>query len=430
MTRSEPPIDAQQIAATAARIFARCDQLAGYSEDPSRLTRTFCCRAMSQAHDRLIEWMTAAGMECRTDAVGNLIGRVTGSCPGKSGAASPVFMIGSHLDTVIDAGKYDGPLGVLMGLGVAELLRDHGIELPFALDVIGFSEEEGVRFNTPFLGSRAIAGEFSAELLELTDATGVSVKSALESFGLDVSKCQEAAYPEAALLGFLEPHIEQGPILEDADLPLAVVSAIAGQTRALFEFVGQAGHAGTIPHEFRRDALAATAEFTLGVERMGQETAGLFATIGEVHAWPNVSNVVAGRAEARLDLRHVDDSQRLRAWDRIQQLAAEIADRRGVSWAMEDCQQQPAVAMDAALSRRLEESIGAAGLPVHQMPSGAGHDAVMMARRTPTSMLFLRCRGGISHHPDESVEVDDIAAGLDVIVRMLTSLQPAGKGIT
>jgi allantoate deiminase len=418
-------IDAQQVASTAARILERCEQLGRCSEDPSRLTRTFCCPAMSQVHQQLTEWMTLAGMECRVDALGNLIGRANGST-----AASPVFMIGSHLDTVIDAGKYDGPLGVLLGLGVAELLCESGIELPFALEVIGFCEEEGVRFNTPFLGSRAVAGSFSADLLDLTDANGISVKSALDAFGVDASKWRTAEYPVQTLLGFLEPHIEQGPVLEQAGLPVAVVSAIAGQTRATFVFSGQAGHAGTIPHEFRKDALAAAAEFIGGVERIGQNTDGLFATIADISVWPNVSNVVAGRTQARLDLRHVDDAQRLTAFDQIQQLAADISERRGLAWEIEACQQQPAVPMDKSLSRRLSESIKAAAIQVHEMPSGAGHDAVMMARRTPTSMLFLRCRGGVSHHPDESVDVKDIAVGLDILVRMVTSLQPANKGST
>ncbi len=231
-------------------------------------------------------------------------------------------------------------------------------------------------------------------------------------------------------MGFIEPHIEQGPVLEQADLPVAVVSAIAGQTRASFVFSGQAGHAGTIPHEFRKDALAAAAEFIVGVERIGKTTAGLFATIADISVWPNVSNVVAGRSQTRLDLRHVDDAQRLAAFEQIQQLASEISNRRGVAWEIEDCQQQPAVPMDESLSRLLADSIKAAAIQVHQMPSGAGHDAVMMARRTPTSMLFLRCRGGISHHPDESVDVKDIAVGLDILVRTVTSLQPAIKGST
>lgn len=422
------------MASTAARVLERCDQLGIFSEDPTCLTRTFCCPAMSKVHDQLTQWMTSAGMKCRVDSVGNLIGRVDGlktsGSRNEGSAVSQLLMIGSHLDTVVDAGKYDGPLGVLMGLGVVELLNESGIELPFALEVIGFCEEEGVRFNTPFLGSRAIAGSFSGELLELTDANGTSIKSALQDFGLEGSNWQTAEYPPHTLLGFIEPHIEQGPVLEQAGLPVAAVSAIAGQTRATFVFSGQAGHAGTIPHEFRKDALAAAAEFIVGVERIGRITAGLFATIADISVRPNVSNVVAGWTAARLDLRHSDDAQRLTALEQIKQLACDISDRRGLTWEIEACQQQPAIAMDENLTNRLCESIKAAGIQVHKMPSGAGHDAVMMAQRTATSMLFLRCRGGISHHPDESVDVKDIEVGLDILMRTVTSLQPAIKGST
>lgn len=397
---------------------ARCDELARLSEDPECLTRTFCCDAMAQVHQRLTGWMSAVGMHCRLDAVGNLVGRAECSEP-----AARVFMIGSHLDTVINAGKFDGPLGVLLGLGAVELLKAAHIELPFHLDVIGFCEEEGVRFRTPFLGSRAIAGEFAPALLDLRDDQGTTVRQALDAFGADAANWASAEYPADQLIGFLEPHIEQGPVLEEASVPIGVVTGIAGQTRATFVFTGRAGHAGTVPHDLRKDALAAAAEFVVGVERLGRQTDGLFATVGDIRVQPNVSNVIPGRAAVRLDLRHSDDSQREDAYEQTQQLATEICGRRDLQWAIEASEQQPAVPMDATLSRALCDAISGTGRSTFELISGAGHDAVMMARQTRTTMLFLRCRDGISHHPDESVATDDVAAALEVIVNLVTTLR-------
>lgn len=417
MSRSFPILTAAQIASAAERIMQRCDELARCSEEPSRLTRTFCCPEMTDVHSRLTEWMNACGMRCHVDAVANLIGRRESAQPTAS-----VFMIGSHLDTVVDAGKYDGTLGVLLGLGVVELLHAARIELPFTLDVIGFCDEEGVRFNTPFLGSRAVAGEFATELLDLVDNQGTTVRQALDAFGVESANWPSAEYPADQLRGFLEPHIEQGPLLEQSTTPVGVVAAIAGQTRSTFVFSGQAGHAGTVPHDCRKDALAAAAEFICGVERLGQRTDGLLATVGDVRAWPNVSNVIAGEAQVRLDLRHAEDLRRAWAYEQIRQLAAEISARRGVEWGIDVCEHQPSVAMDERLSRALSTAIANTGHAVHGLVSGAGHDAVMMAGKTPTSMLFLRCRGGVSHHPDEFVAADDVAAALEVMVNMVASM--------
>lgn len=412
---TSPNSTAADFASAAERVMSRCDALAELSEEPTRLTRTFCCDAMAQVHQRLTDWMTAANMQCRVDTLGNLIGRTMES--------PRVFMIGSHLDTVVDAGKYDGPLGVLVGLAAVELLQQGGANLPFAIDVIGFSEEEGVRFNSPFLGSRAVAGEFTPELLDLTDDAGVTVRAVLGAFGLVGEQWQAAEYSAESIIGFLEPHIEQGPVLENATLPVGVVTSIAGQTRSTFLFRGQSGHAGTVPHEHRKDALAAAAEFVFGVEKIGQDTDGLFATIGDLKVSPNISNVIAGDVQARLDLRHADDTVRAGAYEKIQGLAERVSRQRGLEWAIVACEQQAAIPMDSSLTKQLHAAIVASGHNVQEMVSGAGHDAVMMARKTPTSMLFLKCRGGVSHNPAESVEVEDVAVAIEVIVRLLMAIK-------
>ncbi len=415
--------DPAAVRQAARRVMQRCDELAGCSEDVQRLTRTFCSDAMQRAHALARTWMHTAGMSTRLDAAGNLVGRWQ-----PRAETDKVFLIGSHLDSVIDAGKYDGPLGVLLGIAAAELLQDADAELMFAVDVVGFSEEEGVRFRTPFLGSRALAGTFDPGLFALVDSNGCTVREALLDFGADPTAIDQASYRSDELIGFLEPHIEQGPLLERIGQPLGVVAAISGQTRATFLFRGNSGHAGTVPHVDRRDALAAAAEFIIGVENVGQQTEGLFATVGQITVEPNLSNVLVGRAQVRLDLRHVEDPVRRSAFETLRAHALECGLRRRVAVEAVDCQHQPAVPLSGPLRKQLRCACEEAGLVGASLISGAGHDAMIMSDRAPSCMLFLRCRGGVSHHPDESVDVEDVVEALNVIVRFLLRIgQPSNR---
>ncbi len=399
----------------ADEILARCDVLARFSEKPDRLTRTFLAAPMKQVHEVLGAWMRDAGLTVRLDAIGNLIGHY----PAKH-ASAPVFLIGSHLDTVPDAGKYDGILGVL--LGVATIQRLAGERLPFAVDVLAFSEEEGVRYRASYLGSSAVCGCFDRELLKRVDADGISMATALRDFGLDPDRIHTAAYPRERVLGYLEAHIEQGPVLEEKHLALGVVEAIVGQSRLWLEFEGKAGHAGTQPMELRRDALAAAAEFVVAVEHSAQHTAGLRATVGAISALPGAVNVVPGLARLSLDVRHADDAVRERAIETLLAEANRIGMKRGIAVRVERAEQLGSVSTDVRLTNILASAAQSVGQTPLRMVSGAGHDAAIMARLTPMTMLFVRSPGGISHHPDESVLRDDVAAALDGMVAFLHRL--------
>jgi allantoate deiminase len=399
----------------AQEVLARCEVLACHSEEPGRITRPFPSPSMRAVHECLAGWMRTAGLAVRRDAAGNLIGHYPAAA-----ADAPVFLIGSHLDSVPDAGKYDGVLGVLLGLATVQALG--GQRLPFAVDVLGFCEEEGIRFRTPYLGSRAVCGRFDAELLERTDAAGVSLAAALREFGLEPARLPEAAYPPGRVLGYLEAHIEQGPVLESRNLPLGVVEAIAGQSRFGLRFEGKSGHAGTLPMELRRDALTAAAEFIVAVEEYARGFDGLRATVGTLTAAPGAVNVVPGSARLSLDVRHAHDAARERATAALLERAAAIAGRRGLGFHRDRADHYPAVPADVRLTCLLEESARARGHAPLRMVSGAGHDAAVMAGLAPMAMLFIRSPGGVSHHPDETVLPEDVAAALDVMVAFLHRL--------
>jgi allantoate deiminase len=380
---------------SAARVVARCRELAAVSEEPGHLTRRFATPAMARANALVGEWMAAAGLEVRVDAAGNLVGHLAGSDPGAG-----TLLLGSHLDTVRDAGGFDGPLGVLTAVACVERLRADGIALPFAIDVLGFSDEEGLRYGTAYLGSRAVAGTFDPALLELRDGDGVTLADALRAFGGAPDEVASAARAGERLLGYLEVHIEQGPVLEERDVPVGVVTAIAGATRAELEFSGRAGHAGTVPMDLRRDAACAAAEWVLVVEAAARREPGLVATVGRLEARPGAPNVVPGAAVASLDVRHADDGVRAAAVAALRAQAERIGAARGVAVAWREVMSAPAVAADAALGEALAAAIDARGLPVVRLPSGAGHDGVALSALTGVAMLFVRCAGGISHHPD------------------------------
>jgi allantoate deiminase len=395
---------------SAAEVVRRCRALAAVSEDAGRLTRRFATPAMARDNTLVGGWMAEAGMEVRVDAAGNLVGRLPGDDPGAG-----TLLLGSHLDTVRDAGAFDGPLGVLAAVACVERLRADGTRLPFAVDVLGFSDEEGLRYGTAYLGSRAVAGTFDPALLGLVDDDGVALGKALRDFGGAPDALARAARRGERLLGYCEVHIEQGPVLEGRDVPVGVVSAIVGATRAELEFSGRAGHAGTVPMDLRHDAACAAAEWVLAVEAAARREPALVATVGRLEARPGAPNVVPGAAVASLDVRHPDDAVRDAAVRGLRDAAGAIGARRGVEVTWREVMSAPAVAADAALTAALSAAVAERGLPVVTLASGAGHDAVALSALTGVAMLFVRCAGGLSHHPDASVDESDVAVALDVL---------------
>jgi allantoate deiminase len=320
-------------------------------------------------------------------------------------------LLGSHIDTVPGAGAFDGVLGVVLGIEWVAIAQR--LALPLAIEVIAFSEEEGVRFGAPFLGSRAVAGRFDPALLALRDEEGTTVEAAIRAFGLDPDGIGEAKLNSDSI-AFVEIHIEQGPVLESEGLSVAAVSAIVGQTRLSLTFEGQANHAGTTPMGLRRDALAAAAEWAVAVEALARRTDGLVATVGRMIVEPNTGNVVPGRAQVSLDLRHARDAVRIAAVEELAACAGAIAAKRGLTLERTNRLDQPAVPMDEQLTQFLADAMEEAGLPARRMPSGAGHDAMVMAAKVPTAMLFVRSPGGLSHHPNEAVREEDVEAALQV----------------
>ncbi len=396
---------------------ARCDELAAFSDEPGRITRAYGTPALLAAQEVTARWMQEAGMATRRDAVGNLIGRYEGER-----AEAPAFLLGGHLDSVRDAGRYDGILGVLAGVAAVERLHEEGRRLPFAVEVVAFADEEGLRFHTAYLGSRALVGTVDSAMLALTDADGVTVADAIAAFGGDVAALPSARRDPDDLVGFVEVHIEQGPVLEGRGLPVGVVAAIAGGTRAEITLTGEAGHAGTTPMDRRRDALAAAAETVLTIERVGGSTGGMVATVGELDVSPGASNVIPGRARLTLDLRHPDDAARRRAEGDLRREVAALAGRRGVEMAWREVQGYASTICDPGLTGRLAAAVVANGVEDMRLTSGAGHDAVALAGLLPVAMLFVRCAGGISHNPAESITVEDVAMAAGVLDALLDDL--------
>jgi allantoate deiminase len=398
----------------AQEVVSRCQTLARFTEDPPRICRTFLSPPMRACHRQIEDWMRPLGMTVTLDAAGNQ----HGVYPGTDGAARSL-LIGSHLDTVPDAGAYDGILGVVLAISLIESLE--GRRLPFSIEVLGFSEEEGVRFGVPFIGSRALVGRLDEELLSQRDSNGVSVQEAMLSYGLIPSEIPAAGLQEG-VLGYIEFHIEQGPVLEHRELPLAIVEAIAGQTRMELVFTGFANHAGTTPMALRRDALVAAAEWALAVEKEAREIPGLVATVGALEAKPGAANVIAGECRATLDVRHASDTARTQSVSAFLRSAAEIAKRRGISLASSTQLVQTATPMDSFLLNEIGAALSRAGITPYRMVSGAGHDAMVLAERVPSAMVFLRSPGGISHNPQESVLVEDVAKAIECGLHLLDQL--------
>jgi allantoate deiminase len=449
------------MAAAVKQLVRMLGELGRVTDEPGRLTRTFLSPAMKRANALVARWMKEAGLTVRVDSVGNLIGRlpagpelVEGKADVPVGAplvgargrrrAAPLhaktLLLGSHLDTVRDAGKYDGPLGVLLPIVVLAELKRRGVTLPFHVEVLGFSEEEGIRFASAYLGSKGYCGKLTAADLKLRDADGVTIGEVLERWnGLTTRRSKrvgvnalhlKAAHKRSELLGYLEVHIEQGPVLEAKKMAVGVVSAIAGQSRFKLTWTGRAGHAGTTPMALRRDALIGAAEFALATEKLARSTAGpalsqsngLVATVGSLMVSPGAANVIPGQVVHTLDVRHARDSARRAALFQLGRVAAAIARKRKLKVAWQRTQENGAVDCSPRLTTQLERSVKAVQGRSISLVSGAGHDGVVVSALAPVAMLFVRCRGGLSHHPDEYASPKDLDVALRVMIDFLQRL--------
>jgi allantoate deiminase len=388
---------------------ARADALAACSERPGEITRRYGTPALVAARDLLEGWMRAAGLATRVDRVGNLIGTL--GAPGER----PGLVIGSHFDTVIDAGRYDGTLGILLGIACAEELRDR--ERAHDLTVIAFCDEEGVRFPTAYFASRGLLGIGPVPDQALTDADGATLASAVALAGNP--QAPAASGPPPGAVAYIEPHIEQGPVLDAAGNPLGIVTAITGGTKLAITLTGTAGHAGTVPMRLRRDPLAAAAEIALGAERLARADGEAVATVGELAVSPGAANVIPGRVTMSVDARHPDDARKTRLVDGVRAVVDEVSQRRGIRAAIAVVHDERSVVCDPGLAGRLAAAARSIGLDPPALPSGAGHDAAVMAEALPVAMLFVRCRDGISHNPAESVTEADVAAAIEVLVRVV-----------
>ncbi|HEY5003105.1 MAG TPA: allantoate amidohydrolase [Ktedonobacteraceae bacterium] len=401
-------------------VMERCDILAHYSEETDCLTRRFATQAMRHANDMFATWLSAAGMSVRYDAIGNVIGRYEAQQPG-----AKTLLLGSHLDTVQNAGRYDGILGVMVALVCVERLHARGERLPFAIEVLAFADEEGLRYHSAYIGSSAMTGTFDPAILRLTDTNGITMADAIQTYGgnPDPELLCIPRWQPTDLLGYCEVHIEQGPILESRNLPVAVVSGIAGQDRIKLSFTGELGHAGTVPMSLRKDALCAAAEFVLAVEMLAHNQPGLVATVGQIDVQRAASNVIPGHVSLSLDIRHQDDAIRHRARQALYEHARRIEGQRQLVLDWQLTQENRTISCNPRLIHTLEQAIKETGNPVLTLSSGAGHDAVVMSKLTDVAMLFVRCTGGISHNPAEAVMEEDVAVAIDILERFLTQVE-------
>jgi N-carbamoyl-L-amino-acid hydrolase len=403
------------------RIMELADRLAHWSESTDGLTCTYLSPAHRAVAAEIGGLMRRAGLITEIDSVANVVGRYP-----TYGQAARALILASHYDTVRNAGKYDGRLGVLTALVVAEHLKRLGRKLPFHLDVIAFSEEEGVRFSSSFLGSCAVAGRFDSKLLERRDAGGVSLAAAMREAGLDPGKIPALGRRRDELVGYLEVHIEQGPVLLEERLPVGIVSAIAGSVRMMITVTGTAGHAGTVPMTRRHDAAAAAAELLLYVEKRCAQAPTLVGTVGQLAVPDGAINIIPGRCELTLDVRAGDDATRDAAMSDIMVEIGRIAARRGVSFDCREVQRTAAVRCSSHLQSVLSDALTRVGVPPRQLPSGAGHDAMMFDGLTETAMLFVRCgNGGVSHSPREIVTAEDADIAARVVLDAVLQLAEA-----
>ncbi|MBX9645862.1 MAG: allantoate amidohydrolase [Xanthobacteraceae bacterium] len=412
--------DASRRSSLGDEIVGRINQLGAISETPEHLARVFLSPEHRIAADLILSWMCDAGMAAHLDAIGNVCGRYEGERPGL-----PCLMLGSHYDTVRDAGKWDGPLGVITAISCVADLNRRGKRLPFAIEVVGFADEEGVRFASTLLGSRAVAGTFVESMLGAKDRAGITMRDAMIAFGLDPDHIGAAARAPGELLAYVELHIEQGPVLEQKNLPVGVVTAIAGATRLAANLTGMAGHAGTVPMALRRDALTGAAECIVAVEDLCRtDLDGLVGTVGYISAMPGATNVIPGKVSFTMDIRAPTDTHRRKAVADIVRRIESIAKTRALALQLDITHENRTVPCALWLKAQVADAVAAEGFPVFELPSGAGHDGMAMIDVADVAMLFVRCRGGISHHPDEHVEPADADAGARVLLRLIENFRP------
>jgi len=406
------------ISTVSTDILSRLDTLATVSESHDGLTRRYLTTQHRDANDLVGEWMNAAGMAVHQDAVGNIIGRYEGLEDG-----APALIIGSHLDTVVMAGKYDGMLGVVTAISCVHSLNERGIRMPFAIEVVGFADEEGIRFQSTYLGSRAIAGTFNQELLNAEDAEGISMADAMRAFGLDPARISDAARDPKDIVGYLEIHIEQGPVLENEEQSVGVVTAIAGATRQTVTVEGVAGHAGTVPMGYRQDALLAASECALAVEDVATRRKNVVGTVGRMNVAPGAANVVPGHVTFTIDLRADEDAKRGDALEELGRCLDEIATKRGVEITARTVHEASSVSCAPWIVSQIERAVEAQVGRVVRLPSGAGHDAAAMSDLTDVGMIFVRCGGGVSHNPDETITEADAAAGAHLLLHVIENFK-------
>ena len=409
---------------SAQRIWDRCEALAVCSESTDALTRIYLSEQQSAANVLIKAWMQEAGMATHLDAIGNIVGRYEGKQPGL-----PCLMLGSHLDTVRDAGKYDGMLGVVAAIECVHALHACGTRLPVAIEVVGFADEEGVRFSATLLGSRAIAGTFDVSALDKTDRNGTSMREAIRQFGLNPSAIASAARCRDEVAAFVELHIEQGPVLEAEGLAVGVVTAINGFCRSVAEIHGMAGHAGTVPMNLRNDALTAAAECVLAIESLARETPDLVATVGQIEAFPGAINVIPGRVRFTIDVRSPRDEERVNASNKIAQLIEKVCAGRHLIFSIVPMHEGKTAACAPWLMNQLGHAIVAENMVVRSLPSGAGHDGMAIIAIADIAMLFVRCKGGISHNPAEAITLEDIAVSTRVFLRFIENFKPLSASL-
>jgi len=419
MSKTKAALGATTRSRLGDEIVSRINQLGTISETAENLTRIFLSPEHRTAADLILSWMKDAGMAAHLDAIGNVSGRYEGERPGL-----PCLMLGSHYDTVRDAGKWDGPLGIITAIACVADLNRRGVRLPFAIEVVGFADEEGVRFASTLLGSRAVAGTFGQSVLDTRDHAGLSMREAMVQFGLDPTKISAAARERGELHAYVELHIEQGPVLEQQNLPVGVVTAIAGATRLVANLSGMAGHAGTVPMALRRDTLAGAAECIVAVEEFCKaDGAGLVGTVGVINAMPGATNVIPGRVSFTLDIRAPADAHRKLAVAEIVRRIEAIAQRRELSLQIDVTHENRTVPCAPWLKAQVAQAVAAEAYPVFELPSGAGHDGMAMIDIADVAMLFVRCRGGISHNPAEHVELADADAAARVLLRLIENFR-------
>lgn len=399
------------------------DELAAISASPDNLTRLYLTPEHRRAAELVEKWMREAGLSTRMDSAGTMRGSMP---PGNTRRSSNrTLLVGSHIDTVIDAGRYDGNLGVVVGILAVETLKARGIELPFGLDILAFGDEEGVRFPVTLTSSAVTAGVFDQKALDVTDEHDISLRDALTEFGGDPKHLREDAYQRPSVLGYLEVHIEQGPVLERSNEPLGVVTAIASQSRHRIRIRGEAGHAGTVPMGMRHDALTAASEIILAIEAIARKDRknSLVATVGHVEVMPGASNVIPADVRFSVDVRAANDKARKDAVEAITLIARKVDKRRHVVVGVETMLEKSV----AACGPRLQKAIGVAvaatqGKPARSLMSGAGHDGQSMVHLGEFGMIFVRCRAGISHNPMESVTIDDMGLAVEALVGTIAEL--------